>query len=94
VPGWNDQPATMAHVLDTGRDADAIVFTGYYHKPENAAYLREQGVPLPYGDDEYHRRKAMPAQLDAAVIAAWRASGISTPLFRKTSCGVAYAHRT
>ena len=32
VPGWNDEPATMAHVLDAGRDADAIVFTGYYHK--------------------------------------------------------------
>lgn len=26
------------------------------------------------------------------VVAAWRASGIGTPLFRKTSCGVAYAH--
>jgi len=94
VPGWNDQPATMAHVLDTGRDADAFVFTGYYHKPENATYLREQGVPLPYGEEDYHRRKAMPADLDAAVIAAWRASRISTPLFRKTSCGVAYAHGT
>jgi hypothetical protein len=52
VPGWNDQPAIMAHVLDTGRHADAIVFTGYHHKLENAAYLREQGVPLPYGEDE------------------------------------------
>jgi DNA repair photolyase len=92
VPGWNDQPMTMAHVLDTGRDADAIVFTGYYHKPENAAYLRAQGVLLPYGEQDHHRRKAMPADLDAAVIAAWRASGIATPLFRKTSCGVAYAH--
>lgn len=93
VHGWNDQPTTMAHVLDTGRYADAIVFTGYYHKPENAAYLRAQGVPLPYGEQDHHRRKAMPADLDAAVVAAWRASGISTPLFRKTSCGVAYAHR-
>jgi DNA repair photolyase len=92
VPGWNDQPATMARVLDAGRDADAIVFTGYYHKPENAAWLRELGVPLPYGEEEYHRRKAMPASLDAAVVAAWRASGITAPLFRKTSCGVAYAH--
>lgn len=36
-----------------------------------------------HGDD-YHRRKVMPAELDAAVIAAWRASSISTPLFRKT----------
>ena len=92
VPGWNDDPATMAHVLATGHHADAIVFTGYYHKPENDAYLREQGVTLPYGQQDYHRRKAMPAELDAAVIAAWRASGISTPLFRKTSCGVAFAH--
>jgi hypothetical protein len=32
----------------------------------------------------------MPAELDAVVVAAWRASGISTQLFRKTSCGVAY----
>jgi hypothetical protein len=69
------------------------VFTGYYHKPENAAYLRQQGVLLPYGKHDHHRRKAMPADLDAAVIAAWRASGSSPPLFRKTSCGVAYAHK-
>ena len=54
VPGWNDQPATMAHVLQTGRHADAIVFTGYYHKPENDAHLREQGVTLPYGEQDYH----------------------------------------
>ncbi|WP_433300932.1 hypothetical protein ACQP2F_04645 [Actinoplanes sp. CA-030573] len=91
VPGWNDAPDTMAHVLDAGRDVDAIVFTGYYHKPENADHLRNLGVDVPYAD-EYARRKVMPADLDARVIAAWRASGITTPLFRKTSCGVAYAH--
>jgi DNA repair photolyase len=91
VPGWNDTPDTMAHVLDTGRDVDAVVFTGYYHKPENADHLRNLGVEVPYADD-YARRKVMPADLDARVIAAWRASGIATLLFRKTSCGVAYAH--
>jgi hypothetical protein len=91
VPGWNDAPDTMGHVLDTGRDVDAIVFTGYYHKPENAGYLRGLGVEVPFGAD-YHRRKTMPADLDATVVAAWRTSGIATPLFRKTSCGVAYAH--
>jgi DNA repair photolyase len=93
VPGWNDQLDTMAGVLDVGRDVDAIVFTGYYHKPENADYLRGLGVEVPYGDD-YARRKTMPRDLDAQVIAAWRASGIATPLFRKTSCGVAFAHGT
>ncbi|MGH3190391.1 MAG: radical SAM protein [Streptosporangiaceae bacterium] len=93
VPGWNDQPETMARVLDVGRAASAIVFTGYYHKPENHAWLSELGVPLAYDGDSYHRRKVMPADLDAAVVAAWRASGITTPLFRKTSCGVSFAHQ-
>ena len=91
VPGWNDQPETMGHVLMVGKDADAIVFTGYYHKPTNAAYLRGLGVQVPY-EQEYSRRKVLPADLDARVIAAWRDSGISTPLFRKTSCGVSAAH--
>ena len=93
VPGWNDQPDTMAGVLDIGRDVDAIVFTGYYHKPDNAEYLRGLGVQVPYGDD-YARRKTMPRDLDTRVVATWRESGIATPLFRKTSCGVAYAHGT
>lgn len=92
VPGWNDAPETMRHVLDVGDAADALVFTGYYHKPENAAYLRAQGVDLPYDDADFHRRKTMPAELDARVVAAWRASGTTTPLFRKTSCGVSFAH--
>ena len=93
VPGWNDAPDTMAGVLDVGRDVDAIVFTGYYHKSENATFLRELGVSVPYADD-YARRKVMPHDLDRRVVAAWRESGISTPLFRKTSCGVAYAHNS
>ena len=91
VPGWNDAPATMAGVLEVGRQADAIVFTGYYHKGDNAEHLRSLGVEVPYGED-YHRRKLLPAELDAKVVAAWRASRIDTPLFRKTSCGVSFAH--
>lgn len=94
TPGWNDSPETMAHVLDVGRDVDAMVFTGLYHKQENAEYLEGLGVTVPYTDDEYHRRKTMAADLDARVVAAWRASGTTTPLFRKTSCGVAFAHGT
>jgi DNA repair photolyase len=93
VPGWNDQPETMHHVLAVGKNADAIVFTGYYHKPENAAYLHSLGVDIPY-EDNYDRRKVLPAGLDARVITAWRESGIVTPLFRKTSCGVSAVHGT
>lgn len=91
VSGWNDQPETMAAVLDAGRTTDAIVFTGYYHKEENAEYLRGLGVKVPYQDD-YARRKVLPAEIDEKVIDAWRASGATTALFRKTSCGVSFVH--
>jgi DNA repair photolyase len=91
VPGWNDDHDTMAHVLGVAAHAgvDAIVFTGYYHKEENAAHLRELGVQVPYGEN-WQRRKILPQELDATVVQAWRESGISVPLFRKTSCGVTY----
>jgi hypothetical protein len=92
VPGWNTDPESMTRVLDLGRDVDAIVFTGYYHKPENYRYLTSLGVDLPFGPEDFHRRKAMSDEIDALVVAAWRASGVTTPLFRKTSCGVAFAH--
>ncbi len=84
TPGWNDSPETMAHVLDVGRDLDAMVSTGLYPKQENATYLEGLGVTVPYSEDEYHRRKMMASDLDARVVAAWRASGTTTPLFRKT----------
>jgi hypothetical protein len=58
VPGWNDQPGTMQRVLASGRDADAIVFTGYYHKEQIASYLRGLGVSVPYGED-FDRRKVL-----------------------------------
>jgi hypothetical protein len=91
VPGWNDQPETMGHVLMVGKDAGAIVFTGCCHKAGNAACLRGLGVQVPY-EQEFNRRKVLPAGLDARVIRAWRESGISTPLSRRTSCGVSAAH--
>ncbi|WP_238580761.1 radical SAM protein [Streptomonospora alba] len=93
VPGWNDDPETMAGVLEVADSAgvDALVFTGYYHQEENAEFLRASGVAVPYADN-YQRRKMLPAELDAKVVRAWQVSGISVPLFRKTSCGVTYAH--
>jgi DNA repair photolyase len=90
VPGWNDDDASMRRVLDVSTVADAIVFTGYYHRPENAEYLAGLGVPVPY--EEPQRRKIMPGELERRVIEAHRASGVRTPLMRKTSCGVAFAH--
>lgn len=90
VPGWNDDEATMNHVLEMGGLCDAIAFTGYYHREENAAYLESLGVEIPY--KEHHRRKVLPKELDEKVVRVYHESGISTPLFRKTSCAATYVH--
>ena len=73
----------------TGHGPDAIVFTGYYHRAENANYLEEIGVPVPYDTPE--RRKVLPKELDDKVVRLYQAENIATPLFRKTSCGASYA---
>lgn len=90
VPGWNDDDATMRRVLEIGSLVDAIVFTGYYHRPENTHYLKQLGVQIPY--EEFHRRKVLPLELDQKVVRLYLESGIKTPLFRKTSCGATCAH--
>lgn len=92
VPGWNDDEASMRRVLHVSGDADAMVFTGYYHGAENADHLAGLGVPVPYREPQ--RRKIMPEDLEQRVIDAYSSSGLKTPLMRKTSCGVAYAHGT
>lgn len=90
VPTWNDDPETMQKVLRIGEKCDAIAFTGYYHKEENMEYLQSLGVQVPYEGSE--RRKVMPLELDSKVVEQYRLSGIKTPLFRKTSCAMAYVH--
>ncbi|MCW3128277.1 MAG: hypothetical protein JWO03_3935 [Bacteroidetes bacterium] len=91
VVGWNDDPASFERVFWMARYADAIVYTGYYHRPENHAYLKSMGIPVPYGD--FARRKFLPNELENRIFEAYKNSGLTVPLFRKTSCGVAYAHR-
>lgn len=90
VPGWNDDAETMQQVLKLGDRCDAIAFTGYYHKQENMEYLQSLGVSVPYSDGQ--RRKVMPQELDEKVVKQYQLSGITTPLFRKTSCAATYVH--
>lgn len=69
VPGWNDARDTMAYVLDVGRDADAIVFTDYYHKPESG-----QGADdAARGEGSAARRPPSPVHPDAPLEEAYRA---------------------
>ena len=94
VPGLNDSDADIARALELSAHAHATVFTGLFYREEIASYYREVGLPEPY--DGTARRKIMPQTLEARILAAFHRPGDLRepwgPLFRKTSCAVAYAH--
>jgi len=87
VPGLNDTDEHLDAAYKFARHADATVFTGLFYRGEIAAYYRANGLPEPY--DDTARRKIVPETLERRVLVAFDSA---TPLFRKTSCAVAYAH--
>lgn len=90
VPGLNDSDAHLDRALRLGAHAHATVFTGLFYRDRIRDYYRAHGLPEPYG--EVARRKVFPETLERRIlVAAGRYEG-GGPLFRKTSCGVAYAH--
>jgi DNA repair photolyase len=99
VPGLNDTDAHIARARELSRFAHAVVFTGLFYRAQIQAYYRELGLPEPYQDTA--RRKVLPAELERRILTAFgqqgpdglRADPAGAALFRKTSCGVAYAHR-
>lgn len=90
VMGWNDDGSSFKRVLNVAQYTDAIVYTGYYHRPENYSYLQSIGLNIIYGD--FARRKFMPKELETKILTAYEKSKLKIPLFRKTSCGVTYVH--
>jgi hypothetical protein len=83
----NDSDEHLHRAFELAQHADATVFTGLFYRNQIAAYYKANGLPEPYG--ETARRKIVPATLEQRVLAAFDAV---TPLFRKTSCAVSYAH--
>ncbi|MER6481009.1 radical SAM protein [Streptomyces filamentosus] len=90
VPGLNDSDADIARARELSRHAHATVFTGLFFRNEIASYYEAHGLPMPY--DETARRKIMPAEAEQRILGAFEGDGSWGALFRKTSCGVAYAH--
>jgi hypothetical protein len=87
VPGLNDTDDHLATAYELAQHADATVFTGLFYRDQIAAYYKANGLPEPY--DETARRKIVPETLERRVLDAF---DTVTPLFRKTSCAVSYAH--
>ncbi|HCT76983.1 MAG TPA: radical SAM protein [Micromonosporaceae bacterium] len=91
VPGLNDSDEHLSRAFELSRYAHATVFTGLFYKDQIRAYYRDHGLPEPY--DEGARRKVFPNALEKRILTAAQARPASgSPLFRKTSCAVTYAH--
>jgi DNA repair photolyase len=90
VPGLNDSDEHLDQALQLSQHAHATVFTGLFFKDQIRDYYREHGLPEPY--DQGARRKVFPERLEQRILAAARFRQAGSPLFRKTSCAVTYAH--
>jgi DNA repair photolyase len=95
VPGLNDSDEHIERARELSLHAHATVFTGLFFREQIAAYYKEHGMPMPYEDTA--RRKIMPQEAEQRILSAFESAKLpgGAPwgtLFRKTSCGVAYAH--
>jgi DNA repair photolyase len=90
VPGLNDTDEHLDQALRLSARAHATVFTGLFYKNQIRDYYREHGLPEPY--DHEARRKIFPQDLERRILAAAASRQGGSPLFRKTSCAVAFAH--
>ncbi|ERP97799.1 hypothetical protein Q669_21575 [Labrenzia sp. C1B10] len=86
VAGLNDGDAHIAKAKKLATLADATVFTGLFYRNEIRDYFATIGIPDLY--DDVARRKILPKDIEAKIISAF----VGLPIFRKTSCGIAYAH--
>lgn len=95
VPGLNDSDEHLEQARELSLHAHATVFTGLFFRKEIAAYYDEHGLPMPY--EGTARRKIMPEEAEQRILDAFDSAQLPDgapwgTLFRKTSCGVAFAH--
>lgn len=86
IAGINDSDEVIERARELAQLADATVFTGLFHRDQIRAHMRSIGVPDLYNSAP--RRKIMPRLVERNILDAFG----KQPIFRKTSCAVAYAH--
>jgi DNA repair photolyase len=91
VPGWNDDEKTMRHVLEVATHTDGIAYTGLFYRDQHKRYFTERKIELVYEDSA--RRKILSAETESKILKIYKESGITTPIFRKTSCAVVFANQ-
>lgn len=86
IAGLNDTDEHLTEAIELCGFADATVYTGLFFREEIRRHFRLIGVEDLY--EEIARRKIFPEVVEQRVLKRFN----GRPIFRKTSCGVAYAH--
>jgi len=86
IAGLNDSDMHLSRARALCEFAHATVFTGLFFRDEIRRHFRMNGVEDLY--DDIARRKILPEAVERRVIGAFKGK----TLFRKTSCGVGFAH--
>lgn len=90
VVGLNDSEEHLARAASFSRFSHATVFTGLFYRDQIRNHYQARDLPEP--SVETARRKILPRELERRILLAFAATK-GGPLFRKTSCAVAFAHR-
>lgn len=88
IPGVNDSSAHLDLARDLSNFAHATVFTGLFFREEMQSHFGKNEIQMPFNN--VARRKILTADTERKILRAF--SGTRNPLFRKTSCAVAFAH--
>lgn len=86
IAGVNDTDECIDSASALSHFADATVFTGLFHRDQIREHFRSAGVEDLYQD--VPRRKILPREVEQRILNRY----CGTPIFRKTSCGIAYAY--
>jgi hypothetical protein len=89
ISGLNDSVEHIERAAAFSRAAHATVFTGLFYRDAIRNHYMKSGLPEP--STITARRKILPEDLESRILSTF-ASVRGGPLFRKTSCAVAFAH--
>lgn len=89
VHGWNDDLSTIEKVLNYSKHFDALVVKGLRLRPQNYAYIKERKIDL---NAEIQEKKIFAESALKVINQVKDEKGIEIPIFRKTSCAIAYVN--
>lgn len=91
IPGVNDTEEVFEDIYRLSEFSHAVVYTGLFYRDSIEEYYQSNNITKPYASTA--RRKIFPNELEIKLHNFFSQKPNKVNLFRKTSCGVAFAHK-